>query len=237
MLYRIFHGYVTTDFADVALRALKDHPELTLGRGSVLAVLAQKPRAFKPKPSTNLARVIMNLFKSFLSTAELGWMSSLKVSKTHFAKYFTVPLTEISDIMRGPADTFNDETTATNPIDAKRKYSSRLLFSAAEVGCRQRYIYSWDLSTISRTTTWGKWYQRKYISRCVSHRHDNIYGLLYEICSTMDHIFTLADKYGNNMLHILRIFTESAKSNSYEYIPRSAQRMQQELLWFRVGHS
>nr|GEX23211.1 ankyrin repeat-containing protein [Tanacetum cinerariifolium] len=203
---------VEADYFDIALKVLEDHPELlALSGGSVLNLLAQKTEAFR---LFSKKRAALQLLRSMLKNiAKLPWA-------------------EVYDLMRGPADPINKEKTATKPIDTPKKYSSRVLFLAAEVAnvvfiveiIRQYPELLTDVNDVNQSI----------FHVALSHRHENIFSLFYKIGSIKDHIITLEDENGNNMLHLVGIFTESARSNCYNYIPGPAQLMQKEQLLFKL---
>ncbi|GJR06226.1 ankyrin repeat-containing protein, partial [Tanacetum coccineum] len=157
---------------------------------------------------------------------------ALQLLRSMLKNIAKLPWPEVYDLMRGPADPINKEKTATNPIDTPNKYSSRVLFLAAEVAnivfiveiIRQYPELLTDVNDVNQSI----------FHVALSHRHENIFSLFYKIGSIKDRIITLEDKNGNNMLHLVGIFTESARSNCYNYIPGPAQLMQKEQLLFKL---
>ncbi|XP_024977655.1 uncharacterized protein LOC112515216 [Cynara cardunculus var. scolymus] len=144
-----------------------------------------------------------------------------------------VLLRTISDnIANMPTKIFNlfggsvDENTRCK--DAKRKYSCRVLFLAAEMGNTafiieviQQYPHLvWEVNDNNQSI----------FHVAVSHRHEGIYNLLYEIGSLRNLIITLEDKNGNNMLHLVG---ESAKINRLQNIPGVGLQLHLETLWFK----
>ncbi|KAI3669091.1 hypothetical protein L6452_40314 [Arctium lappa] len=145
-----------------------------------------------------------------------------------------VLLRTISDnISNMPAKIFNlfrgsvDEKTTTCK-DAKQKYSSRVMFLAAEMGntafiievIKQYPHLVWVVNDDNQSI----------FHVAVAHRHEGIYNLLYEIGSLRNLIITLEDKDGNNMLHLVG---ESAKINRLENIPGVGLQLHLETLWFK----
>ncbi|PWA74931.1 Ankyrin repeat-containing protein [Artemisia annua] len=203
---------VEAEYFDVALKVLKDNPgQLALSGGGVLKLLAQKTEAFKRFPRF---RPALPLLRSMLKNiAKLSWP-------------------EVYDLMRGSADPINKENAETNPIDTLKTYSSKVLFLAAEAGnivfiveiIRQYPELLNDVNDVNQSI----------FHVALSLRHVELFKLLFEIGSIKDQIITLEDEKGNNMLHLVGIFSESAKGNLETYVPGPAQRMQKEQLLFQL---
>ncbi|KAJ9557459.1 hypothetical protein OSB04_012073 [Centaurea solstitialis] len=112
--------------------------------------------------------------------------------------------------------------------DPKQKYSSRVLFLAAEMGntafiievIRKYPHLVWEVNDKNQSI----------FHVAISHRHEGIYNLLYEIGSLRNLIVTLEDKNGNNMLHLAG---ESAKINRLQDIPGVGLQLHLETLWFK----
>ena len=182
-------------------------------------MLAQKRQAFdrRPTKSSELAvypfQQIIPFRRYHLSQSRLlDKRPALQLLRSMLKSIAKLPWPEVYDLMRGPADLINKENAATNPVDITKKYSSRVLFLAAEVGnivfiveiIRQYPELLNDVNDVKQSI----------FHVAISHRHVELYGLLNEIGSAIkDRIITLEDKNGNNMLHLVGIFTESAKSN------------------------
>ncbi|PWA95269.1 hypothetical protein CTI12_AA051640 [Artemisia annua] len=214
------------DIWDVALQVLKDHPELISNRGSMLKVLAQKPQAFKPKPPSCINSVPRCVPQVLRPLEYWDGCPAWKLLSIIFISIAELPWTEIYDIMRGPAN-------PNTPIGEKRKYPWRVLFLAAEVG-NSVFIYEVIrlypelLLEVNDTN-------QSIFHVAVSCRREDIFSLLYEVGSTKDRILTLEDKNGNNMLHLAGILTERVEQNRSDYIPGAAQKLQRELLLYKVG--
>ncbi|KAJ9559404.1 hypothetical protein OSB04_014018 [Centaurea solstitialis] len=67
----------------------------------------------------------------------------------------------------------------------------------------------------------------------ISHRHESIYNLLYEIGSIHTYVTCLKDKDGNNMLHL----TGMKAKTPHEDVSGVVFQMQRELLWFKEVNS
>ena len=139
-------------------------------------------------------------------------------------------------MIRGPADVIkkDDRLPSANistqsKKNAKKTYSSRTLFIAAEMGntkfivelIRQYPDLIWKVNDNNQTI----------FHIAVKHRHEGIYNLLYEIGSMKDLITPLRDENDNNMLHLVG---KSAKRKRLQDVSGVAFQMQRELLWFRV---
>ena len=146
----------------------------------------------------------------------------LKLIADHVIK---IP-TEIQKINRGRSANISRTPSMTN---AKKTYSSRTLFIAAEMGntkfivelIRQYPDLIWKVNDNNQTI----------FHIAVKHRHEGIYNLLYEIGSMKDLITPLRDENDNNMLHLVG---KSAKRKRLQDVSGVAFQMQRELLWFRV---
>ncbi|KAI3514883.1 hypothetical protein L1887_13630 [Cichorium endivia] len=129
----------------------------------------------------------------------------------------------IFNLFRGPA---NENVTTSKPVN--RKYSSRVLFLAAEMGNTAFVVevirqYPHLVREVNDNN-------QSIFHIAVSHRHEGIYNLLYEIGSLRNLIITLEDKNGNNMLHLVG---ESAKINRLQNIPGVGLQLHLETLWFK----
>ncbi|XP_024978061.1 uncharacterized protein LOC112515456 isoform X5 [Cynara cardunculus var. scolymus] len=116
--------------------------------------------------------------------------------------------------------------------DVKPKYSSRVLFLAAEMGNTAFVVevirqYPHLVREVNDNN-------QSIFHVAVSHRHEGIYNLLYEIGSLRNLIITLEDKNGNNMLHLVG---ESAKINRLQKIPGVGLQLHLETLWFKKPYS
>ncbi|KAI3514880.1 hypothetical protein L1887_13627 [Cichorium endivia] len=110
----------------------------------------------------------------------------------------------------------------------KQKYSSRVLFLAAEMGNTAFVVevirqYPELVREVNDDN-------QSIFHVAVSYRHEGIYNLLYEIGSLRNLIITLEDKNGNNMLHLVG---ESAKFNRLQNIPGVGLQLHLETLWFK----
>ncbi|KAI3781500.1 hypothetical protein L2E82_11516 [Cichorium intybus] len=129
----------------------------------------------------------------------------------------------IFNLFRGPA---NENISTSKPVN--RKYSSRVLFLAAEMGNTAFVVevirqYPHLVREVNDNN-------QSIFHIAVSHRHEGIYNLLYEIGSLRNLIITLEDKNGNNMLHLVG---ESAKINRLQNIPGVGLQLHLETLWFK----
>lgn len=129
----------------------------------------------------------------------------------------------IFNLFRGPPD-----EKAMIWKDLKPKYSSRVLFLAAEMGNTAFVVevirqYPHLVREVNDNN-------QSIFHVAVSHRHEGIYNLLYEIGSLRNLIITLEDKHGNNMLHLVG---ESAKINRLQKIPGVGLQLHLETLWFK----
>ncbi|XP_071710995.1 uncharacterized protein [Rutidosis leptorrhynchoides] len=130
---------------------------------------------------------------------------------------------KIFNLFKGPA---NEMTSA--PKDKKNKYSSRVLFLAAEMGNTAFVVeiirqYPHLVREVNDDN-------QSIFHVAVSHRHEGIYNLLYDIGSLRNLIITLEDKNGNNILHLAG---ESAKMNRLQNIPGVGLQLHLETLWFK----
>ncbi|KVH87906.1 Ankyrin repeat-containing domain-containing protein [Cynara cardunculus var. scolymus] len=121
-----------------------------------------------------------------------------------------LPKAERDDIIRGPPD----------EKDAKQKYSSRLLFLAAENGniefvvevIRQYPYLALEVDDNNHSI----------FHVAVLHHHLRIFKLLHKMKHIKDSVITLEDKNGNNMLHLIG-----------ENVEGMGPLLNEELLWFQ----
>nr|GEZ20193.1 ankyrin repeat-containing domain, PGG domain protein [Tanacetum cinerariifolium] len=108
-------------------------------------------------------------------------------------------------------------------------HSSPVMFMAAEMGntnfllelIRQSPDLIWEVNDYNQTI----------FHVAVTHRHEGIYNLLYEIGAMKDMVTPLEDNDGNNMLHLTAMRT---RKKNIEDVSGAALQMQRELLWFKV---
>ncbi|KAI3782168.1 hypothetical protein L2E82_12202 [Cichorium intybus] len=127
----------------------------------------------------------------------------------------------------GPADP--PIAYAEKPSQQRPKFSSRVLFVAAEVGNTEYLVevIGQYPDLIWRTNDHG----HTIFHVAARHRHMDIYNLVHEIGSMKDMITPLKDENGNNMLHLVG---KCAKKNQYQNDSGVGLQMQSELLWFKV---
>nr|GEX38089.1 ankyrin repeat-containing domain, PGG domain protein [Tanacetum cinerariifolium] len=73
-------------------------------------------------------------------------------------------------------------------------------------------------------------YNQTIFHVAVTHRHEGIYNLLYEIGAMKDMVTPLEDNDSNNMLHLAAMRT---RKKNIEDVSGAALQMQRELLWFK----
>ncbi|PWA42329.1 hypothetical protein CTI12_AA545780 [Artemisia annua] len=122
----------------------------------------------------------------------------------------------------------NNKTTALN--DGNRKYSSRVLFLAAEMGnatfihgvIRQYPHLVWELNDSSQSI----------FHVAVSYGHGGVYKLLNELGSSSKKIIiVMEDKDGNNMLHLVG---EKVKGDRVNNVRGVGMQINPEISWFKV---
>ncbi|PWA42328.1 ankyrin repeat-containing domain, PGG domain protein [Artemisia annua] len=121
----------------------------------------------------------------------------------------------------------NNKTTALN--DGNRKYSSRVLFLAAEMGnatfihevIRQYPHLVWELNDSSQSI----------FHVAVSYGHGSVYKLLNELGSSSKKIIiAMEDKDGNNMLHLVG---EKVKGDRVNNVRGVGMQINPEISWFK----
>ncbi|KAJ9557501.1 hypothetical protein OSB04_012115 [Centaurea solstitialis] len=113
-----------------------------------------------------------------------------------------------------------------------KKYSSRVLFVAAENGNTEFVV---ELIRQYTDLIWKVNDDNQSIFHvAVSHRHEGIYNLLYEIGSMKDMITPLRDHNDNTLLHLVGM---SARKKRLGDVSGYALQMQRELLWFKEVES
>ena len=113
-------------------------------------------------------------------------------------------------------------------ISLKEKYSSRVLFIAAEMGNCKFLV---ELIRLCPDLIWKENDNGLSIFHiAVKHRHEGIYNLLYEIGAMKDMITPLKDENGKNMLHLVGMTAKKRLAD----VSGVALQVQRELLWFEV---
>nr|XP_043617636.1 uncharacterized protein LOC122589408 isoform X1 [Erigeron canadensis] len=137
-----------------------------------------------------------------------------------------------SEIQRLTAGSSGTIKRAPSMGNARKTYSSRILFVAAEMG-NTKFIV--ELIRKYPDLIWKVNDNNQSIFHiAVKHRHEGIYNLLYEIGSMKDLITPLKDDNDNNMLHLVG---KSAKKKRLQDVSGVALQMQRELLWFKEVES
>ncbi|XP_076881863.1 uncharacterized protein LOC143530123 [Bidens hawaiensis] len=132
---------------------------------------------------------------------------------------------QIDSIIRGPADEAISQ-------DDQKKYSSRVLFIAAEMGNTNFIV---ELIRLYPDLIWKQNDNNQSISHVsISHRREGVYNLMREIGSIKDFITTQRDDNGNSMLHLA---AKIAKPKRLQDISGVALQMQRELLWYKEVES
>ncbi|XP_023735479.1 uncharacterized protein LOC111883385 isoform X2 [Lactuca sativa] len=246
---RLLLQCVENNMFDIALKIVKEHPELD-SNGSVLGVLARKPDVFAETESDIFKRtfnwVIHPKLQAFEKESKAKALELLRIIWKNISEKRKI---EIDDILRGPPDppppimqgdiekkpveiwntVKEPAATIWNNPNAVRKYSSRILFVAAEMG-NTRYLV--ELIRQYPDLIWKVNDKNQSIFHiAVKHRHEGIYNLMYEIGSMKDLITPLKDENDNTMLHLVG---KTAKKKQLEDVSRVvALQMQRELLWFK----
>ncbi|CAI9272250.1 unnamed protein product [Lactuca saligna] len=131
---------------------------------------------------------------------------------------------EIRNIIKGPVAR-NLEGLAGN---VRKKYSSRVLFVATEVG-NTRFVV--ELMRLYPDLAWKVNDNNQSIFHVAArHRQADIYNLLHEIGLNKDMIIPLKDQNEDNMLHLV---ARSVERKRLEDVSGGAFQMQRELLWFK----
>ncbi|KAK1415639.1 hypothetical protein QVD17_31424 [Tagetes erecta] len=207
---------------DLALKILEDYPELARNV-SLLDVLARDSYGFEREEKNLIARIIAATVRLFCPKEQHAVeedskaLQILKKIWGHITK--TMNISKIEDILKGPPTILDDGTI---------RYSSRIMFVAAEAG-NTKFIVE-----LLRT------YPHLVLSKnddgltifhiAVLRRHHDIYNLLYEMDRRSSHeIYTIKDKSGNNMLHLVGKSSKSMAAKT-----SASLLMQREVLWFTV---
>ncbi|KAI3505006.1 hypothetical protein L1887_26852 [Cichorium endivia] len=214
---RILLACVEAGLFDVALQIVKDRPELVVRDGSVLGVLARKHGAFKKE--YNFIERFVFLHDDYDGLVDEG-NQAMKLLRIIWGNIMKLPKAKIDDILRG------------RPDEITNKYSSRVLFVAAEMGNTAfivELIRQYPEQVLALNDN-----KQSIFHIAVTHRYRGIYSLLHDIGSMQDSIVNLEDENGNNMLHLVGILSETARSYQFKDIPGPASQLLKDLAWFQV---
>ncbi|KAI3512262.1 hypothetical protein L1887_19577 [Cichorium endivia] len=207
---------VEFDLFVAALKILEDHPDLAQS-GTILGVLAQKPYAFQETQPHILWRIIESTI-CFKVGPDARDNEAMQVLRKVWTRIVEKTKAEVDNILRGPGTV----------IQGRLAYTSNILFVAAEMGNTEFVI---ELLGKYPDLIWKNNENKQSIFHiAVSHRHEGIYKLLYEIGSMKDTITRITDTDRNNMLHLVG---KNAVKNRLEDVSGVAFQMQRELLWFK----
>ncbi|KAJ0551210.1 putative PGG domain, ankyrin repeat-containing domain superfamily [Helianthus annuus] len=196
------------DMFDVALKIVTTYPDL--GTGSVLEVLARKPKAFREMKLNVISRTIRwgkILYSKMLSTPQRSQIENPEV---------------------GRESGLEDSSLGLEPFPEKRTSMIDIIIKS-EFGNREFVV---ELIRLYPDLIWKVDDNNQSIFHvAVAHRHEGIYNLLYEIGSMKDLISPLRDRNDNNMLHLVG---KCAKQKRLEDVSGVALNVQRELLWFKA---
>ncbi|KAJ9561969.1 hypothetical protein OSB04_007129 [Centaurea solstitialis] len=136
---------------------------------------------------------------------------------------------EINDILRGSPD--EDENLTTFGLAKMPKYSSRVLFVAAEMGNVEfivELIRKYPERALERNDN-----KQSIFHVAVLYRQADVYTLLNEIGSIKESIINLEDIDGNNMLHLVGILEKTSMYKQFEDMSQVYVQIQEELIWFK----
>ncbi|KAI7757658.1 hypothetical protein M8C21_003706 [Ambrosia artemisiifolia] len=201
---------IQSNIFDIALRIMEDNEELPQDKHmwDVLQELARKPEAYASFKGTPEQIYAMELLR-------LLWKRIMKKSKD-----------VIDEILRGPM-TITESKDASGNVLKVETYPSQVLFIAAKMNNTQflvELIHEYP-DLIWKTNDDGQ----TIFHVAVSHRHDELYNMLYEIGAMKDLITPMTDQQGNNILHLVG---KNPEKNAYEHRVTSSQ-MLDELSWFK----
>ncbi|KAJ9559406.1 hypothetical protein OSB04_014020 [Centaurea solstitialis] len=129
---------------------------------------------------------------------------------------------DINEILKGPL-VRNEVMEETYPFP--------ILFVAAELGNIKFLV---ELTRGYPELLWKQNDIKQTIFHiAISHRHQSIYNLLYEMGSTHEIITRNKDIQGNNMLHLVGM----KAMTSHEDVSGAVFQMQREMLWFKEVES
>ncbi|XP_023738055.1 uncharacterized protein LOC111886046 [Lactuca sativa] len=216
----VFLRCIELDLWDFALKILKDYP-LLAQCGSALGALARKPSAFNESKQHCIWRIINPIICLKREHVETD-SKAMQILRKIWTRIEEKPKAEIDKILRGPKVL----------KDGIQTYPSRILFVAAEMGNTKFLV---ELISRYPDLMWKKNENNQSIFHvAVSHRHEDIYNLLYEIGSMKALIISLADKDGNNMLHLVGKKAEKRRDQDVSGV---VFQMQLDLIWFKEVES
>nr|XP_043615984.1 uncharacterized protein LOC122587894 isoform X2 [Erigeron canadensis] len=131
--------------------------------------------------------------------------------------------TTIFNLFKGPS-----HENSTERKDVKSRYSSRVLFLAAEMG--NTAFVAEVIGQYPHLVREVNDKNQSIFHVAVSHRHEGIYNLLYDIGSLRNLIITLEDTNGNNILHLAG---ENPKMNRLQKVPGVGLQLHLETLWYK----
>ncbi|KAL8251468.1 hypothetical protein R6Q59_035161 [Mikania micrantha] len=152
-----------------------------------------------------------------------------KDQKLHLLKVISENIVKMpAEVHKFTAGSSAKVTKVPSMGNARKTYSSRMLFVAAEMG---NTIFIVELIRLYPDLIWKVNDNNQSIFHiAVKHRHEGVYNLLYEIGSMKDLITPLRDENDNNMLHLVG---KSANRNRLQDASGVGLQMQRELLWFK----
>ncbi|KAF8030334.1 hypothetical protein BT93_E2700 [Corymbia citriodora subsp. variegata] len=174
---------ISSNLFDVALTLIGQHPSLALARTgngeTALHVLARMPLAFSS--GSQLAIRLRCFFSCTQEMCDLKWAH--------------LPAVKLLELIWREISLLDDEG-----IRELLSEPSRLLITAAELG---NYGFLTVLSRLHPELLWKFDDQKQSIFHAaVSHRHEKIFRLIYDIGAHKDVIAAYKDENDNNILHL-----------------------------------
>ncbi|XP_076938676.1 uncharacterized protein LOC143606951 [Bidens hawaiensis] len=221
----VFIKCIECEHFDVAIHILDDHEDIVLRQEksiwNVLYMLAKKPYAFNEIQQPVFHIVINSIYEVFQLKEEPFTVPEPKAAqllRKVWKKVLLKPTDEIGIILQGPL----------LKIAGKDQHPSHVLFVAAEM-CNIKFLV--ELIDEYPDLIWKRNDDGQTIFHIAAfHRHESIYGLLYEIGSMKDTITQIKDKEGNNMLHAVAM---NSGTTPHDNVWGAAYQMRHELLWFK----
>ncbi|KAL7611551.1 hypothetical protein Lser_V15G05604 [Lactuca serriola] len=221
---QVLQNCVEVDMFDIALTIVTERPELAVN-GNVLQVLARKTYAFELHHTPPFYRRAIHRYPAEELT------DATRLLRIVWSNILKLPIDTVDDILRGPADVIKGPSDIIITEDGKKKpkYSSRVLFIAAKMGNTKFLV---ELIREYPDLVWKTDDNNQSIFHvAVSHRHVDIYCLLYELGSMQNMITSLQDVEGNNMLHLAG---KRSKTNRPHETSALGLQVQHDMLWFML---
>ncbi|MFS7909367.1 putative non-specific serine/threonine protein kinase [Helianthus anomalus] len=221
----LLNRVIAKPFLGVALQILKDNEQLPEKKHAwdLLHAMARNHAAFHDEDEVTFAQHLLFLVTYDVTIFPRGNEMALPLLTLLWKRIMEKPKDVIDEILKGPMTVVEKD-----PGHYMETYPSQILFIATKMNSIKFLVV---LIREYPDLIWKRNDDEQTIFHvAVSHRHHDIYSLLYEIGSMKDAIAQTTDQQGNNILHLVGKNQENSAIMDWVATPF---HMFSEFLWYK----